>query len=188
MTIGVLKDGALVVLGSKDNDRLEEIIGGTNGTKLGGVKGIGYCSVNGILASKDDGELVIPECGSDTIDSIESMIVEILADRLIGCIKDNSSELNSGSRKADDNAGSSLPASCHGEDIGTGGELSKRPTAGYAVVVAVIAPNNTTGGAENVNLSSRSSDSTWSLAVVNKLDPLGIVGGWTWSGNPLMEK
>ena len=79
MAVGIFEYGALVILGTKDDDGRKEIVASTNGTKLRGIKGIGNYGIDSILAAKDDRELIIAEGGSDTIGSIKSMIVEILA-------------------------------------------------------------------------------------------------------------
>ena len=186
MTIGILEYGALVILGTKDDDRLEEAI---SGSKLGGVKGISYCSVNGILTSENDRELGITECGSDTIGSIEGMVVEILADRLIGCLNDNSSELNSGSCKTDNDAGSSLPAS--GESIGSLGRLGDNASVpGNTIIFRIELADSWWVAIEMKDIDSGTigGDGTRAMTVNSHIDFEGEIGSWCGAGCLVIEK
>ena len=186
MAVRLFEYGALVILGTKDDDRLEEAI---SGSKLGGIKGIGNYGVNSILAAKDEGELIIAESGSDTIGSIKSMIVEILAGRLIGCLKDNSSELNIGSRKTDNDTGSSLPAS--GESIGSLGRLGDNASMpGSTIIFRIELADSWWVAIEMKDIDSGTigGDGTRAMTVNSHIDFEGEIGSWCGAGCLVIEK
>ena len=186
MAVRLFEYGALVILSTKNDYGREEAI---SGSKLGGVKGVGNYGVNSILAAKDEGELIIAESGSDTIGSIESMIVEILAGRLIGCIKDSSSELNSGSRKTDNDAGSSLPAS--GESIWSLGRLGDNASMPGSAVVFRIELTDSWWIAiemEDIDSGTIGGDGTGALTVNSHVDFEGEIGSWCGAGCLVIEK